>query len=54
MMFRVAGLFAGIGGFEVGFAEAGHNTNLLCENDLHAAMVFTAPVSECSSPRRNF
>ena len=38
-MFRVAGLFAGIGGFEVGFAEAGHNTNLLCENDLHAAMV---------------
>ena len=23
MMFRVAGLFAGIGGFEVGFAEVG-------------------------------
>ena len=38
-MFRVVGLFAGIGGFEVGFAEVGHNTVLLCENDLHAGMV---------------
>ena len=39
MTFRVAGLFAGIGGFEAGFAEAGHKTVLLCENDLHAGMV---------------
>ena len=53
-MARVAGLFAGIGGFEVGFTEAGHNTILLCENDLQAAIGIKTPVSECSSPRRNF
>ena len=29
----VAGLFAGIGGFEEGFRQAGHTTNLLCESD---------------------
>jgi DNA (cytosine-5)-methyltransferase 1 len=28
---RVAGLFAGIGGFELGLARAGHHTSLLCE-----------------------
>ena len=28
---RVAGLFAGIGGFELGLARAGHTTGLLCE-----------------------
>jgi DNA (cytosine-5)-methyltransferase 1 len=28
---KVAGLFAGIGGLELGFAEAGHRTDLLCE-----------------------
>lgn len=28
---RVAGLFAGIGGFELGLARAGHVTSLLCE-----------------------
>jgi DNA (cytosine-5)-methyltransferase 1 len=28
---KVAGLFAGIGGVEVGLARAGHTTNLLCE-----------------------
>lgn len=28
---RVAGLFAGIGGLEVGLARAGHSTSLLCE-----------------------
>lgn len=28
---RVAGLFAGIGGFELGLARAGHLTSLLCE-----------------------
>jgi DNA (cytosine-5)-methyltransferase 1 len=28
---QVAGLFAGIGGFELGMASAGHQTSLLCE-----------------------
>ena len=36
---RVAGLFAGIGGFELGFERAGHRALLLCENDEHAAQV---------------
>ena len=39
MSFRVAGMFAGIGGFEVGFAEAGHETVYLCENDQCATTV---------------
>ena len=30
---RTAGLFAGIGGFELGLARAGHETELLCEID---------------------
>lgn len=30
---KVVGLFAGIGGFEHGFADAGHQTVLLCERD---------------------
>lgn len=29
--FKVAGLFAGIGGIELGFQRAGHETTLLCE-----------------------
>jgi DNA (cytosine-5)-methyltransferase 1 len=29
--FRVASLFSGIGGFEVGLAHAGHTTELMCE-----------------------
>ncbi len=36
---RVAGLFAGVGGFELGFQRAGHGTVLLCENDEHAVQV---------------
>ena len=28
---KVAGLFAGIGGFELGMAAAGHSTSMLCE-----------------------
>lgn len=36
---RVAGLFAGIGGFELGLAAAGHTAILLCENNEHAITV---------------
>lgn len=36
---RVAGLFAGIGGIELGLANAGHRTTLLCENDRAANAV---------------
>jgi len=36
---RVAGIFAGIGGFEVGLERAGHKSLLLCENDLAAQAV---------------
>jgi len=36
---RVAGIFAGIGGFEVGLERAGHRSVLLCENDLAAQAV---------------
>ncbi len=35
----VVGLFAGIGGIEVGFERAGHQSVLLCEIDLHAKAV---------------
>ena len=36
---RVAGLFAGIGGFELGLEAAGHSAILLCENNNHANTV---------------
>ena len=36
---RVAGLFAGIGGLEVGLARAGHRTTFLCEIDPGAVAV---------------
>ena len=35
----VAGLFAGVGGFELGFERAGHHTILLCERDEQASKV---------------
>ena len=35
----VVGLFAGIGGIELGFQRAGHDSALLCEIDLHAKAV---------------
>ena len=38
---RVAGLFAGIGGFEYGLESAGHRTILLCERDPYAATVLS-------------
>lgn len=39
---RVAGLFAGIGGFEVGLESAGHRTILLCDVDPAARRVLEA------------
>lgn len=36
---RFAGLFAGIGGFELGFAKTGHRTDLLCDVNLGAEAV---------------
>lgn len=36
---RAAGLFAGIGGFELGFSKAGLESQLLCENDPAAKAV---------------
>ena len=36
---RVAGLFAGVGGIELGFERAGHRAILLCESDEHAGRV---------------
>lgn len=39
---RVAGLFAGIGGLEQGLRIAGHETTLLCENDIAAQAVLAA------------
>jgi DNA (cytosine-5)-methyltransferase 1 len=36
---RVAGLFAGIGGIELGLERSGHSTSLVCENDPAAAAV---------------
>jgi DNA (cytosine-5)-methyltransferase 1 len=38
----VAGLFAGVGGFEKGLAAAGHHTELLCEIDPLARAVLAA------------
>lgn len=47
---KVAGLFAGIGGIEIGLARAGHETTLLCEWDPAARRVLeshfpTTPLS---------
>lgn len=39
---RMAGLFAGIGGFELGFSRAGHETELLCEVEPGAQAVLRA------------
>ena len=35
----IAGLFAGVGGVELGLERAGHRTILLCENNEHASLV---------------
>lgn len=43
---RVAGLFAGIGGLELGLAASGHETALLCEIDPAAQRVLQARMAE--------
>lgn len=43
---QVAGLFSGIGGFEVGLARAGHYAMLLCENDPAAKRVLQARLAD--------
>src|SRR5262245_11677803 len=39
---RIVGLFAGIGGIELGLQEAGHRSELLCEIDEGARAVLAA------------
>ena len=41
-----AGLFAGIGGIELGFHQAGHTTSLLCEIEPHANTVLRSRFPE--------
>ena len=41
-----AGLFAGIGGIELGFHQAGHTTSLLCEIEPHANAVLRSRFPE--------
>lgn len=43
---KVAGLFAGIGGIELGFHRAGHQTSLLCEIDPAALAVLSERFGE--------
>jgi DNA (cytosine-5)-methyltransferase 1 len=45
---RVAGLFAGIGGFEVGLERAGHRTELLCEIEPGALEVLRTHMSDAA------
>lgn len=47
---RVAGLFAGIGGIELGLEQAGHETALLCEIDEAARAVLKANLAAESYP----
>src|SRR3569833_798856 len=42
----IAGLFAGVGGLERGLARAGHETALLCENDLAATAVLKTRIAD--------
>ena len=42
---KVVGLFAGIGGIEEGFRQAGHQTQLLCESDPVARRVLQSRFS---------
>ena len=47
---RVAGLFAGIGGIELGFTHAGYRPVLLCENNESAVRVLKARFPEGPEP----
>jgi len=47
-----SGLFAGIGGIELGFHRAGHHTILLCENDPAAIAVLEENFHGIPLPRR--
>ncbi|HLQ66226.1 MAG TPA: DNA cytosine methyltransferase, partial [Candidatus Limnocylindrales bacterium] len=47
---RVAALFAGIGGIELGLHQAGHRTVLFCESDPGAARVLKRRFSTDVSP----
>jgi DNA (cytosine-5)-methyltransferase 1 len=44
--FSVVGLFAGIGGIELGLARSGHRASLLCENDPGALAVLRSRLSD--------
>lgn len=48
---KVAGLFAGIGGFETGLAAAGHETTMLCEiwEPARAVLAATSPAARLES-----
>lgn len=48
---RVAGLFAGIGGLELGLSAAGHETNLLCEIWEPARAVLSAHLPDVPNER---
>jgi DNA (cytosine-5)-methyltransferase 1 len=52
---KVAGLFAGVGGFEAGFRSEGFDTRLLCDVDRMCREVLCKrfPESECVSDIRN-
>ncbi|MGH6905837.1 MAG: DNA cytosine methyltransferase [Geminicoccaceae bacterium] len=47
---RGVGLFAGIGGFELGLSRAGHETLLLCENDAGANAVLDSHFPNIGMP----
>ena len=51
---KVAGLFAGIGGFERGLAASGHETSLLCEiwEPARAVLAARMPDVPCKSDIR--
>lgn len=52
---KVAGLFAGIGGFELGLAAAGHETGLLCEiwEPARAVLAARMPGVSCQADVRD-
>lgn len=51
---RVAGLFAGVGGFELGLSLAGHETSLLCEiwDPARAVLRMAMPLVPCANDVR--